>query len=48
MYESLYPVAIEEKDFNEVREMIRRLLQWQGTLEDATILLLAQRYLCPI
>ncbi|MDJ0730493.1 MAG: hypothetical protein QNJ33_10940 [Crocosphaera sp.] len=44
MYESLYPIAIGEKEFNQLREIISHLPKWQGTLEDATVLLLAQRY----
>ncbi len=48
MYESLYPIAIGEKELNQLREIISHLPEWQGTLEDATVLLLAQRYSSPI
>ena len=48
MVESLYPIAIGEKEFNQLQEMISHLPSWQGTLEDATVLLLAQRYSSPI
>lgn len=44
MYESLYPIAIREQEFNQLREIISHLPGWQGTLEDATVLLLAQHY----
>ncbi len=48
MYESLYPIAIGDKEFNQLRAIISNLPQWKGTLEDGTVLLLSQTYSCPI
>ena len=48
MYESLYPIAVGEKEFNQLRELITLLPEWQGTLEDGTVLLLAELYSSPI
>jgi predicted nucleic acid-binding protein len=46
--ESMQTVALSQFDFQELHEMIRVLPDWNGSLEDATAILLAKRYQCPI
>ena len=45
---SLKFVPLTQQDFDEIYLMVQALPQWQGNLEDATVILLAQRYKCPI
>lgn len=48
MQKSLHVVALSQLDFHELYSMVEALPTWQGTLEDATVILLAQRYRCPV
>ncbi|PIG92865.1 type II toxin-antitoxin system VapC family toxin [Gloeocapsopsis sp. IPPAS B-1203] len=48
MHESLHIIPLNQIDFHEISAMIRTLPQWQGSLEDASVILLAQRYQCPV
>jgi len=41
-------LVLNQLDFHELYTMVRALPNWQGTLEDATVILLAQRYHCPV
>ena len=46
--ESMQPIALSQFDFQELHEMIQILPSWKGSLEDATAILVALRYQCPI
>ncbi len=46
--ESMQTIALSQFEFQELHEMIRVLPGWKGSLEDATAILVAQRYQCPI
>ncbi len=46
--DSLYSLPLEQTDFDELQGMVVQLPQWQGSLEDATVVLTALRYRCPI
>ncbi len=48
MEESLHLIAINRPDFDELTAMIYALPQWQGILEDATVVAIALRYRCPV
>lgn len=48
MQASLQTVPLSQIDFQELQVLIRELPGWNGSLEDATIILTAQRYCCPI
>ena len=48
MQESLSFVLLNQIDFDEIYFMVQALPQWRGSLEDATVILLAQRYRCPV
>jgi predicted nucleic acid-binding protein len=48
MRESLHTVSLSQLDFHELNVMVQALPRWQGSLEDATVILLAQRYRCPV
>jgi len=48
MQKSLHTLVLNQLDFHELYTMVRALPNWQGTLEDATVILLAQRYHCPV
>lgn len=41
-------IALSQFEFQELHEMIRVLPGWKGSLEDATVVLVAERYQCPI
>lgn len=45
---SLKFVPLTQQDFDEIYLMVQALPQWQGSLEDATVILLAQRYKSPV
>lgn len=44
MQKSLRFVPLTQQDFDEIYLMVQTLPQWQGSLEDAAAILLAQRY----
>lgn len=48
MHESLHIIPLNQIDFHEIYAMVQKLPQWQGSLEDASVVLLAQRYQCPV
>lgn len=48
MQENLKFVPLNQQDVDEIYLTVQTLPQWQGSLEDATVILLAQRYSCPI
>lgn len=48
MQASLQPVSLNQVDFHELQGMVRALPGWGGSLEDTTVILMAQRYRCPI
>lgn len=48
MQESLYLLPLDRTDFDEVQAMINQYPKWQGSLEDATVALIALRYRVPI
>lgn len=48
MQSSLYLVPSVEADLAELRGIIQSLSDWQGSLEDATVVLMAQRYRAPV
>ena len=48
MQSSLHPIALEQDDFDELQGMVLELTQWQGSLEDGTVLLMALKYRCPV
>lgn len=45
---SLHSLPLEQTDFDELQGMVAQLPQWQGSLEDATVVLTALQYCCPI
>lgn len=45
---SLHPVSLNQLDFHELQGMVQGLPDWGGSLEDATVILMAQHYCCPI
>lgn len=48
MQESLYLLPLEKADFEEIQNMVTKLPQWQGSLEDATVVFTALRYHSPV
>ncbi len=48
MENSLYSVTLCDADFVQLQIMIQSLSNWQGSLEDATVILVAQKYNAPI
>jgi len=48
MQESLHPVALDQNDFEQIQAMVTQLPQWQGSLEDATVVFIALRYHSPV
>jgi predicted nucleic acid-binding protein len=48
MQESLHFLEINQADFQAICELIQSLSQWQGTLEDLTVVTVALRYRCPV
>lgn len=45
---SLYSVSLSDYDFMQLQIMIQSLFHWQGSLEDATVILVSQKYQAPI
>lgn len=48
MGDSLHLIDINKAELNELKAMLLQLPQWQGSLEDATVILVALRYRCPV
>lgn len=48
MQDTLRFIPLSQQNFDEVYLMVQALPQWQGSLEDATVILLAQHYNCPV
>lgn len=48
MQESVHPIALEQNDFERIQAMVTQLPQWQGSLEDATVVFIALRYHSPV
>lgn len=48
MQNSLHTIPIGQSDFERICIMMQGLPQWRGSLEDATVIVLAQRYRCPV
>lgn len=48
MQKSLYSVSLTDEDFVQLQVIIQSLSHWQGSLEDATVILIAQKYSVPI
>jgi predicted nucleic acid-binding protein len=48
LMEELFPISISLDDVNDLRKFVRQLPNWQGSLEDATVIATAFRYRCPV
>lgn len=48
MSDSLQLLATDMETFSELQTAIEQLPQWRGSLEDATVMLTALQYRCPI
>ncbi len=48
MEKSLYSVVLNDSDFIQLQTMIKSLPDWQGSLEDATVIIIANKYNSPI
>jgi predicted nucleic acid-binding protein len=48
MQRSLYSVSLTDEDFVQLQVMIQSLSNWKGSLEDATVILISQKYKAPI
>ena len=48
MVESLHTLPLGQDDFVELQEMIAQLSDWQGSLEDATVVHTAICFRCPV
>ncbi|WP_017296160.1 type II toxin-antitoxin system VapC family toxin [Geminocystis herdmanii] len=48
MENSLYSVTLEDEDIKKLYLMIQSLTDWEGSLEDATVILISQKYNSPI
>ncbi|MCY6489745.1 type II toxin-antitoxin system VapC family toxin [Leptolyngbya sp. GGD] len=48
MLEVLQPVFLNPSDILSLQQMISSLPNWGGSLEDATVILVAQRFRCPV
>jgi predicted nucleic acid-binding protein len=48
MQDSLQTLPVGQAEFDELQGMVAQLPQWQGSLEDATVVLTALQYRCPI
>ncbi|MEB3230130.1 MAG: type II toxin-antitoxin system VapC family toxin [Leptolyngbyaceae bacterium] len=48
MINSLHVLPLTTEQFDTLQEMIFQLPQWRGSLEDATVTLIALQYKCPI
>jgi predicted nucleic acid-binding protein len=48
MEDSLHLIEINKADLTNLKAMLLQLPKWQGSLEDATVVLVALRYRCPV
>ena len=48
MNRSFYVLPFQNKTFVDIQDMVYRLPEWRGSLEDATVMLSALQYRCPI
>jgi predicted nucleic acid-binding protein len=48
MQDSLHFIPLEKTDFDTLQTFVLALSQWQGSLEDATVITTALRYQCPV
>ena len=48
MQDSLHLLPLEQADFEEIQSLVTKLPQWQGSLEDATVVFTALRYHSPV
>jgi predicted nucleic acid-binding protein len=48
MHESIHTVPVNQSDFEELQAMLERLSDWQGTLEDASVVSTAILYKCAV
>jgi predicted nucleic acid-binding protein len=48
MEDSLHLIEINKADLTNLKALLLQLSQWQGSLEDATVVLVALRYRCPV
>lgn len=48
MQQSLHNVPLSQLDLHELCLMVQALPQWQGSLEDASVVLAAQHHRCPL
>ncbi|MEO0808742.1 MAG: PIN domain-containing protein [Cyanobacteria bacterium J06643_4] len=48
MNDSLHILTIDAEAFSQLQTVVAQLPQWQGSLEDATVMLTALQYRCPV
>lgn len=48
MEDSFYLLPLESDTFGQLQDMVTSLAEWQGSLEDATVVLTALQYRCPV
>lgn len=48
MNDSLHILTMDAEAFSQLQTVVAQLPQWQGSLEDATVMLTALQYHCPI
>lgn len=48
MNDSLHILAMDSAAFSQLQTIVAQLPQWKGSLEDATVMLTALQYRCPI
>jgi predicted nucleic acid-binding protein len=48
MLDVLQPIFLDPADVIELQQMIQALPGWRGSLEDASVILIAKRYRCPV
>lgn len=48
MLDVLQPIFLDQSDVIELQKMIQALPNWGGSLEDASVILIAKRHRCPV
>jgi predicted nucleic acid-binding protein len=48
MSDSLHILTMDAEAFSQLQNAVAQLPQWQGSLEDATVMLTALQYRCPV
>ncbi|MGB3571235.1 MAG: type II toxin-antitoxin system VapC family toxin [Phormidesmis sp.] len=48
MNDSLHVLPMDAKAFGQLQAVVAQLPQWRGSLEDATVMLTALQYRCPV